>query len=102
MDLYCGFCLTIRASAPDKAITIMNGQACCRDHMYYVQGGEFNRILAYIKLDEKKKEVKWEKVDQSVKDDAAVLRKTDKRLSNLTQPETTTLSKAMRRLLDDR
>jgi len=51
--LYCAFCLKVRKNDLNRAVTIINGQACCMDHMYYVQGGEYNRILAIIEGDEK-------------------------------------------------
>lgn len=47
----CVFCLFVRAEAKE-AITVMNGQAVCFDHTYYVQGGDFARILAVVKRDE--------------------------------------------------
>jgi hypothetical protein len=50
--LYCVFCLEVRKNDLQRAVTIMNGQACCFDHLYYVQGGEYSRILKIIKLDE--------------------------------------------------
>lgn len=50
--LKCGFCITVRKRKPEDAITVVNGQACCHDHMYYAQGGDFNDILARVKRDE--------------------------------------------------
>jgi hypothetical protein len=52
MDLKCVFCLYVRKDNPEPAITIMNGQAVCDDHSYYVQGGEFARALTIIQRDE--------------------------------------------------
>lgn len=52
--LYCTFCMYVRKEENKPAITIVNGQAVCEDHAYYVQGGEHGRILAVIRLDEKK------------------------------------------------
>lgn len=49
--LYCAFCLVVRKNDLNRAVTICNGQACCFDHLYYVQGGEYNRILEIIKRD---------------------------------------------------
>lgn len=58
-DIQCTFCMAVRPQPPAghvwPATTIMNGQAVCEDHAYYVQGGEHGRILALIKLDEEKK-----------------------------------------------
>lgn len=52
MDLKCVFCYFVRREHPEPAITVMNGQAVCDDHTYYVQGGEFTRILRLIAGDE--------------------------------------------------
>lgn len=52
VDLKCVFCLYVRKDNPEPAITIMNGQAVCDDHSYYVQGGEFARALTIIQRDE--------------------------------------------------
>jgi hypothetical protein len=58
-DISCAFCRVVRAKPPQgfnwPATTIINGQAVCDDHAYYVQGGEHGRILAIISLDEEKK-----------------------------------------------
>lgn len=55
MDLFCAFCIVVRKDDVKKAETIINGQAVCGDHFYYVQGGEHGRIVAVIRLDEGKK-----------------------------------------------
>lgn len=82
--LYCGFCLVVRKDDLSRAITIINGQACCFDHMYYVQGNEFNRILAIIKSDEQKKEgEKWKDAVKSTKETNEELKKGVKRLGRL-------------------
>lgn len=52
MDLKCVFCYFVRRDNPQPAITVMNGQAVCDDHTYYVQGGEFTRILRLVAGDE--------------------------------------------------
>lgn len=48
----CGFCIIVRKKRPEDALTIVNGHACCHDHMYYAQGGDFNSVLARIQRDE--------------------------------------------------
>jgi hypothetical protein len=50
-SLYCAFCLHVRKTNPDPAMTVINGHAVCSDHSYYVQGEKFNRILEIIKGD---------------------------------------------------
>lgn len=58
MSLSCAFCRVVRPKPPEgynyPAVTVINGQAVCDDHAYYVQGGEHGHILAIIKLDEEK------------------------------------------------
>lgn len=51
LPVQCVFCLFVRAEVK-AAITVMNGQAVCFDHTYYVQGGDFARILGVVKRDE--------------------------------------------------
>jgi len=51
MELMCAFCLNVRKDEVAKAITIINGQAACFDHMYYCQYGEYNKIRALIEHD---------------------------------------------------
>lgn len=82
--LYCGFCLVVRKDDLKRAVTICNGQACCFDHLYYVQGGEYNRILEIIKKDELK-EIK-QKTEQALNKTLEVneaLKKDRKRLSRV-------------------
>jgi hypothetical protein len=55
MDLKCCFCIFVRQDI-QPAITVMNGHAVCEDHNYYVQGGDFAKILRMIAGDEIKKE----------------------------------------------
>lgn len=50
--LKCGFCIVVRKKRPEDAITVVNGHACCHDHMYYAQGGDFNTVLIRIQRDE--------------------------------------------------
>lgn len=52
--LKCSFCINVRKKRPDDAITVINGQAACHDHMYYAQSGEYSRILEVIRKDEVK------------------------------------------------
>lgn len=52
--LKCGFCIVVRKKRPEDALTIVNGQAVCHDHMYHAQGGEFTTILARVQRDEVK------------------------------------------------
>jgi hypothetical protein len=52
--LKCCFCLNVRKNEPSPAITVLNGQAVCHDHMYYVQGGSYTAVLTQIKRDEVK------------------------------------------------
>lgn len=54
MDLICVFCLFVRKQNAEKAVTIMNGQAVCGDHVYYTRSGEFTHALAMVVRDEKK------------------------------------------------
>jgi len=49
MELKCCLCLHIRTRA-ERAVTILNGQAVCYDHMTYVQGSSvFSVALAAAK-----------------------------------------------------
>lgn len=52
--LKCAFCIVIRKRKPENAITTVNGQAVCHDHMHYVQDIQFNNILERIRRDETK------------------------------------------------
>jgi len=51
MELKCCLCLhhRIPEDSDGNAITIINGQAVCYQHMGYVQGGQFTRVLGAIK-----------------------------------------------------
>jgi hypothetical protein len=53
MPLKCVFCFFVRKE-PVQALTVMNGQAVCYNHSYYVQGGEFMRALTIIQRDEQR------------------------------------------------
>lgn len=53
-SLSCAFCIQVRRGKPEKAITIMNGQAVCRAHSNYVKTGEFERLLTVVKMNEKR------------------------------------------------
>jgi hypothetical protein len=46
--LHCCLCLHSREGVAAEAVTIMNGQAVCYDHMGYVQGGAFSAALAAV------------------------------------------------------
>jgi hypothetical protein len=82
--LYCCFCLVVRKDDLSRAVTIMNGQACCFDHSYYAQTGDFNRILELIKRDEIKKEVKkFEESTAQLKENSKTLRQANRRLGKL-------------------
>lgn len=54
-DLRCCLCLHARTGEALSAVTVMNGQAVCYDHMGYVQGGLFTQALARL-LDEIKRQ----------------------------------------------
>jgi len=82
--LYCCFCLVVRKDDLSRAVTIMNGQACCFDHSYYAQTGDFNRILELIKRDEIKKEAKkFEETTTQLKENSKTLRQANRRLGKL-------------------
>jgi hypothetical protein len=89
--LYCAFCLVVRKNDLKRAVTICNGQACCFDHLYYVQGGEYNKILEIIKQDTPKSEhgvifVQNEKaLKKELKEDASFLRGVQRRLNKLNE-----------------
>lgn len=50
--LSCCLCLHARKGVAEEAITIINGQAVCEDHMSYVQGDNFSSALATVKREE--------------------------------------------------
>jgi len=52
MKLYCCLCLHARAGTANDAVTVINGQAVCYDHMGYVQGGQFTIALGLVKEQE--------------------------------------------------
>jgi hypothetical protein len=56
--LKCAFCITIRKDKPNDALTVINGQSVCHDHMYYMQdsnAGPYIRIKTIITRDEVKR-----------------------------------------------
>lgn len=46
MKLKCCICLHIKEGIAEDAVTIINGQAVCYDHMGNVQGGLFSEALS--------------------------------------------------------
>jgi hypothetical protein len=46
--LYCCFCLHLPAAESEPAITVINGQAVCYDHMGIAQGGDFSAKLGIL------------------------------------------------------
>lgn len=46
--LYCALCLYVREE-PEEAVTVVNGQAVCADHMGYVGGGEHATALYLVR-----------------------------------------------------
>ena len=96
--LYCAFCLVVRKDDLSRAVTICNGQACCFDHLYYVQGAEFNRILAIIKLDEAKQEgEKWKDTVKELHDTGKVIKQENtKAFKEELKPEKSILGRFLR------
>jgi len=46
MTIVCGICLFVREGLAPDAVTVINGQAVCDDHVPLVaQGSEWNSIL---------------------------------------------------------
>lgn len=46
MNLKCCICLHSKSGVALAAVTIINGQAVCYDHMAVVQGGTFSEALS--------------------------------------------------------
>jgi hypothetical protein len=51
VTLYCALCYFVRSDA-EEAVTVINGQAVCDDHLGYVQGGVFTQALILVKRNE--------------------------------------------------
>jgi hypothetical protein len=49
--LACSLCLFTRTEA-NAAVTVLNGQAVCEDHLGYVQGGDHFIALRTVRLQE--------------------------------------------------
>lgn len=45
MTLHCSICLYVRTGVAPEAVTVINGQAVCYDHMGYVAGGGHSSAL---------------------------------------------------------
>lgn len=46
--LVCCFCIHIPGAGWQPAVTVINGQAVCADHMGIAQGGDFSVKLALL------------------------------------------------------
>lgn len=51
--LLCSLCLHLFTN-PSDAVTIINGQAVCMDHLGYVQGGTWSMALATAQRESKR------------------------------------------------
>lgn len=49
MSLQCAICLYVNEGGAPDAVTVINGQAVCYDHMGYVGGGAFAAAVRLAK-----------------------------------------------------